>query len=507
MEKTIEEKTTVDVEIKTERDIYGSFFLAGVEFALSVKNIQEVINEPIEYGPMPLAPSYLLGLFNLRGMIVPVVDLRKVFNLPCIDDEVICRKVAIIEYGEFCVGLLFDGTGEVFSGNEEEKSLFNTKGSELKDSVVQGVFKLDNGRRIIQILDAYEILNLDRIPQSKDSFGGEIRKRKTGKRKQCISFLVGEAVCAIGIDFIQEIIRVSEIKNTALSSDLCLGAVDLRGNTVPIIDFSYLLGYEKTHAINIDSENNNKVIIMKIEDEYFGLLVSTIESIISYFTEDLIFFPVLGDSKKEMFKGCISSGSGIDTILLDHEKILSSSEIELITRGHSKLYKEKEDNDEIEKEESFSKKSYITFSIDNNYALEISEVKEVIDYPDELIRPPNLSKYFKGMINLRGDLIAVVDPRILYGIDGDVQNDNQKILIINAGTTCYGLVVDSIDSIVSFSEKSKIKIPTLVYRSEGRSLTEDVKEAVQVDCDNEIKNLLILNLSSVSARVGVKAAG
>ena len=501
----VSEKVTEVVVEKMERDIYGSFYLGGVEFAISVKSIQEVINEPKDYNPMPLSPDYLLGLFGLRGMVVPIVDLRKIFNIN--DDEVNKkdRKVVIIEHGEYCVGLLFDKTGEVFNGNNVEKNQFNGKGDDLKDTVVEGVFKLDDGKRIVQIIDAHKILNLEYVPQSKDSTITEAKKR--GKRSQCISFAINESVCAIGIDAIQEIIKIDEVENTALAGGLCIGAVDIRGNTVPIIDFGEFLGYGKIAAIDSNSEYNNKVIVMKVNDDCFGLLVNSIENIISYFTEDLIGFPVIGDKKKEMFLGCISRDEGVNTILLDHNKVLSSSEIDRITKGHSQLFSEKTSSIEIEKKNKINKKSYITFSIKDNYALEISEVKEVINYPSDIIKPPNLSKFFRGMLNLRGELIPIIDTRVLYSMESEQEETSSQILIFTDNKTTYGLVVDSIDSITSFSEDNKVKLPEIIYKSKEDSLTEAVKEAVQLMSDkNEKSTLLILNLKSIVAKIKKTAA-
>ncbi len=493
---------------KIERDVYGTFLLAGVEFALSVKSIQEVINEPKDYSPMPLTPDYLLGLFNLRGMIIPIVDLGKIFNLADDKGEVKKeRKVAIIEHGQFCVGIIFDETGEVFNGNEKERSQFNNRSDKSRESVVQGVFKLDQGKRIIQILDPHEILNLKQMPQSEDTAHINRRKNDLGKRKQCISFLVGKSHCAIDIGAIQEIINVEEVGNTILSGEMCLGAVDIRGNTVPIVDFSNLLGYGKTTDINNSPQDNNKVVVMKLGDELFGLLVKSINNIVSYFKEDLISFPVLGDRKKEMFEGCISSDESIETILLNHEKILSNSEIASITRGHGNLYKEKSEDIELVKGAVASKKTYITFTIENNYAVEITEVKEVRSYPKEMIHPPNMPKYLRGMINLRDDLVAVIDVRALYDMDDNSAAVDPKLLIFETENTKYGLIVDSIDSIISFTENNAIKIPEIMYREKEGVLSGNVKEVIQVETEEDAKKtLLILNLLSISAKVDLRTA-
>ena len=73
--------TNTDKKQSLESTIHGSFILADVEFALPAQVIQEVVNEPEHYDPMPLAPDYALGLLNLRGVIMPVVDIRILFEI------------------------------------------------------------------------------------------------------------------------------------------------------------------------------------------------------------------------------------------------------------------------------------------------------------------------------------------------------------------------------------------------------------------------------------------
>jgi len=64
-----------------EAGIFGSFWLGEAEFALPVNHVQEVVNPPSVYTPVPLSPPDLVSLFNLRGMVIPVVDLRRLLGL------------------------------------------------------------------------------------------------------------------------------------------------------------------------------------------------------------------------------------------------------------------------------------------------------------------------------------------------------------------------------------------------------------------------------------------
>ncbi len=56
------------------------FIIGNEEYAIPILSIQEII-KPIEYTRVPQVPDYVLGVFNLRGDVIPLIDLRKKFNL------------------------------------------------------------------------------------------------------------------------------------------------------------------------------------------------------------------------------------------------------------------------------------------------------------------------------------------------------------------------------------------------------------------------------------------
>lgn len=481
--------------------IYGSFSLAGTEFALSAKSIQEVVNEPNAYSPIPLAPDYLLGVFNLRGSIVPVIDLRKIFKLcePA-DQEVDLRKVAIVEYGELCLGLLFDSTGEVFNSNEVEQCLFETRGPSASEQVIAGVFKMNGGSRIVQILDVEGMLKLDKMPQSKGH--GVVRTvRKRGKRRQCISFHVGTSCCALDIGAIREIVNIGKIENTVLAGDICLGAIDIRGDTVPIVNFSLLFGYGGSHPETLSESDSYRVIVMNVEDNLVGLLVDSIHNIVGYYDDELIEFPVLVDKKRDMFQGCVpSKGDDQHTIVLKHTKLLSSDELAQVTRGHSKLFNDSKENVIRERKGSLDRKTLITFSLEQRYAMDIRDVKEVIDYPESLVQTPNMADHIRGMANLRGELIAVIDSRKMYGMKSSQDNSAGKVLVYEKSGIKQGLVVDSVDSIIPFSRADIISVPEIVFRNYEGNIDKDVQEAIMLKTPGNDETVCILDLEAVSRR-------
>ena len=490
----------IDQSVKDNNKIYGSFLLNGCEFAVPVSAIQEVVNEPNSYSAVPLAPDYLLGIFNLRGMIIPVVDLMKIFNFPN-RQSTGKKKIGIIEHGNHCIGILFDQTCEVFNESNLEKINFSIFAKNNRQKVIEGVFKKSGTEELVQVLNPYELLNLKNLPQTEDLLSRRVKKVNRGKKEQCVSFQVGDSTCALNMECIQEIVKVESFDNTVLSNDICIGAIKIRGNTIPIINFELVLGYESNFSKENSNIHNYPIIIMRLDEELFGLVVNSVESIISYYQDQLISFPILSESKQEIFMGCLKNADDSQTILLDHAQVISNSEVYQITKGHEKICKEKRNQQSEEAKGIVEKETYLTFSIGDQYAVKINEVREVIDHPDKIIHPPNISEKYKGVINLRGEMIPIIDPRELCVFEQNSDVDEYKILIFSHSKNYYGLVVDTVDSIVTFRMDERVKLPDLFYKtSDEKSLNKYVKTSFEIsDGSTNKQSFFILDLDLISS--------
>jgi len=88
-----------------------TFSLAGEEFGIPILEVREIIRMA-DITPVPKAPDFVEGVINLRGQIIPVVDLRKRFNIPCNEADATTR-IIVIEVNNSVLGLIVDGVDEV----------------------------------------------------------------------------------------------------------------------------------------------------------------------------------------------------------------------------------------------------------------------------------------------------------------------------------------------------------------------------------------------------------
>jgi purine-binding chemotaxis protein CheW len=99
----------------------------------------------------------------------------------------------------------------------------------------------------------------------------------------------------------------------------------------------------------------------------------------------------------------------------------------------------------------------------------------------------------------------MLDVRSLYGAGRTENLTGTKVIIFEKKDVKYGMIVDSVESILSFSDEEKIKIPEILYKgsSTDSDIKDDVKFAVEVELNGEKNTLLVLNLDPLADRVGL----
>jgi len=161
---TIEETMTQAVNTMSDREgKYLTFTLAGEEYGISILKVKEIIGMmPIT--TVPQTPPYVKGVINLRGKVIPVVDLRSKFGMNSIEyTERTCIIVVEIAGSATTIpmGIVVDSVSEVLnikSGDIEETPSF---GNQLDTDYILGMAKVGGGVKIL--LDIDRVMNADEM--------------------------------------------------------------------------------------------------------------------------------------------------------------------------------------------------------------------------------------------------------------------------------------------------------------------------------------------------------
>ena len=145
------EKTTKDmVELVT-------FYIGNALCGMDILKVQE-INKLSQMTRVPKAPEYVLGILNLRGQIVTVIDLGKKLGLGVTDISQDSRDIIVNSPGGY-LGFLVSSIGDVVSADMERVERAPANMSGIQGDFFTGVYKTQNN--LIGILDVDKVLSLE----------------------------------------------------------------------------------------------------------------------------------------------------------------------------------------------------------------------------------------------------------------------------------------------------------------------------------------------------------
>jgi purine-binding chemotaxis protein CheW len=151
------------VAVREEDNQYLTFLLGGEMFAIGILNIKEII----EYGALttvPMMPGFIRGVINLRGRVVPVVDMLSRFGRA---SSAVNKRTCIViievaaEGDKHDIGIVVDAVSEVLEIAAKEIEPAPSFGAKIRADFIQGMGKV-MGKFVI-ILDANKVLSIDEM--------------------------------------------------------------------------------------------------------------------------------------------------------------------------------------------------------------------------------------------------------------------------------------------------------------------------------------------------------
>lgn len=135
-------------------------------------------------------------------------------------------------------------------------------------------------------------------------------------------------------------------------------------------------------------------------------------------------------------------------------------------------------------EEDTQKGKYLTFTVGSEvYGLEIQYITEIIGI-QKITQMPELPEYMKGIINLRGKIIPVMDMRIRFKKEPREYNDRTCVIVVEIKGLSVGLIIDSVSEVISIPDQNIVK-PPQINNEIGNRYIKGIGKVV-----NEVKLLI-----------------
>lgn len=146
-----------ELQEDTQKDKFLTFSLGAETYGIDIRYVTEIIGiQPIT--EVPELPDYVKGIINLRGKIIPVMDVRLRFRKPARDyNDRTC--VIVVDIGETSVGLIVDSVAEVTSIPEADIVPPPSSSTGFSNRYIKGLGKV--GREVKLLLDCAKLLSQD----------------------------------------------------------------------------------------------------------------------------------------------------------------------------------------------------------------------------------------------------------------------------------------------------------------------------------------------------------
>ena len=426
------------------------FQLAGEPFGLRLNVVAEIIRPPA-LAHMPLVPPSLLGLANLRGIVMPVVSLRALLHLPDIPTDKSTRVIVV--RGDNPVGFVVDGIRgllAVASGRlETDNSSTDAVGSELLDGVIKGA----EGESPIKLLSPSRLLHGQFVRLGTASAPTETRTSLAKSASagtpakaliSLLSFYLGQQEYALPIDRVREIIPLpAYVSELPRPETAVLGVVTLRDRLLPLVSLRTLLGL----PIGDQDGPRGKVVVMSIGEGTVGIVIDATREILRLDPDTVDPAPTLltrGEGDAEITSICRLEGGRRLVALLSPDRLFRSELVQRI------LDEQRTSEPGLQPEtNAMADEQFIIFRLGNqDYGIPIAAVSEIARPPEHITRLPKSPAFIDGVMNLRGSVVPIVDLRRRFDLTGTEQLGSRRILMLAIGGVTAGFLVDSVSRIM-----------------------------------------------------------
>jgi purine-binding chemotaxis protein CheW len=487
-------------------------FIAGNEvFAVDMAPVQEIIRLP-DVVRVPLAPATLDGLANLRGKVLPIVSLRRIFGFPEQEHDDATRAV-VIDVGQ-PLGFVVDRVASVVGVDPEQIEDVGSIRSTVDTDLISGLIKNVGEHPMIMVLDfekliAREFAQIAAITKTASMNGAlsarasdEAEDEKESDELQLVSFSVAEQEYAIDIEDVQEIVQVPDnIIHVPRSESHVIGVMTLRNRLLPLVSLRRMFCLDDR-----EMDEKSRIVVLTLGSASVGVAVDGVSEVLRVGKNFVDAMPALlardGDMS-DISEICrLDEGKRMVSIITARN-LFDHSAIKEALNTVSDIKQENVDENVEQDDDLDDDEQVVVFRLDKEeFGVPINSVQEIVRVPEALIHVPKAPGFVEGVINLRGSVLPVIDLRLRLGMSRVERSDAQRIMVFLIANVRTGFIVDSVAEVLKIPKESIEAAPQL-SGEQGKLLSrmanmEKQKRMVQLlDPSHLVEGEELSNLAAV----------
>ena len=294
------------------------------------------------------------------------------------------------------------------------------------------------------------------------------------ERQQYVTFRVGDELFAVEMNPVQEIIRVPDVVRVPLAPPSLCGLANLRGKVLPILSLRYLFGIAET-----ESDEATRAVVIDV-GQPLGFVVDRVASVIDCDPSQLEDASQIKSSvDTTLLKGVIKNSTASSMVMVvDFQQLIDNefASLDQLTNESSMLSDGLIDDsmNQEEAEEESDQIQLVSFSVGRQeYAIHIDDVKEIVQMPEAITTVPRSPHHILGLMNLRDQLLPLVDLRTMFALEGKHPDDKSRVIVVTSHGYFLGIVVDGVSEVLRIDKDTvEALIPALAKEAELSDITD-----------------------------------
>ena len=438
---------------------YITFHIDNELYGVNILCIEEIIT-PRRFTHIPRTPAYFLGIINLRGEVISIIDIRKRFGKEPLTAENPQARIVVISVKGLKLGLLVDEIESIIKVESAQVQHSNKIISGDKQQYIDGTVKIADDQILLllahdKIIEEEDFnIQLDLAAGAGDILKEDVTQEEVSPELFLVGFSIGQENFALESLMVEEIIMKPEVTPIPEMTAYMEGIFHLRESAIPLIRLG-----DKLSINDQKPTEKSPVIIINVYDVKVGLLVDNITEVYLVKENEVVDPPItLNTDQLEQLKGVIKLERDKKQqliMLLELEKLFNAEEQETLKEIDEQNTKvTEEENKEVPE-------PILEFTLNGEiYAIPVSLSNEII-LLREIVPVPKSPTYVYGVINLRGEVISIVNLPLLVGNKKYEFTQHTRILIVDPGGEKAGLIVEKVEGIrkvfmSSFQEPSSL---------------------------------------------------
>ena len=410
-------------------------------YALPAEDVVEVIRTP-SVARVPQAPKALVGIANLRGTVLPLTSLRGLLGL---DESDVEGARAIVLDGAAPAALAVDSVEALVTIALDRVETRQAELAAEPGELLTGTFQIE-GVGAVKILDVKTLLDkafarraerARHVPaRTRPGVGHEEPAGET-QTDVFVTFDVANQEYALALSAVQEIVPAPEtVTPMPRAEALVVGMMAFRDQLLPLLSLRGLLGFAPAAA-----DAREKVIVTAVGGAIVGLVADRARAIVSAERSLVDPIPAVlaarsgGEARiKAIYRG--DGGRRLISILAPEQLFREDVMQRLGSRQAAAPEKAKA---------AGAERQFLVFRLgDDEFGLPIEAVDEVARVPEQITRLPKAPKFLEGVVNLRGEVLPVVDQRRRFDMPKLERTEGRRLIVVRTERHRAGLIVDSV---------------------------------------------------------------